>query len=273
MSFNNNTFSAWFKPIVLSTAVVSTILITGCASKPQVSTSATRYAAAPNYYTVRSGDTLSAIAARYGMNYRDIAALNEIAPPYVITVGQSLRIKGVAQRNSSQVAIVDSKPAVQRQSLTLPASTTVTTSTKIPTTAPTTSATQASVKTNVVSGLNWVRPSQGQIIGQFNEAAGVKGLQFAGKTGDPIVAAADGQVVYAADGLKEFGLLVIIKHVNGYISTYAHNSKVMVSSGDNVKSGQKIAEMGATGTNRIMSEVQIRLNGKPINPVTVLPIN
>ena len=91
--------------------------------------------------------------------------------------------------------------------------------------------------------------------------------------GDTIYAAADGQVVYAADGLKEYGNLVLVKHIDGYITAYAHNSKMLVKSGDNVVAGQKIAEMGSSGTTQTMLEFQVRLDGKPINPANILPIN
>ena len=80
-------------------------------------------------------------------------------------------------------------------------------------------------------------------------------------------------MVYAADGLKEYGNLVLVKHIDGYISAYAHNSKMLVKSGQNVTAGQQIAEMGSSGTNRTMLEFQIRLDGKPINPANILPIN
>lgn len=83
----------------------------------------------------------------------------------------------------------------------------------------------------------------------------------------------DGQVVYAADGLKEYGNLILLKHINGYITAYAHNSKMIVKSGDNVQAGQKIAEMGSTGASSTMLEFQVRLDGKPVNPETVLPLN
>ncbi len=109
------------------------------------------------------------------------------------------------------------------------------------------------------------------MIQGFNLANNVKGIRYGGNQGDPIYAAADGQVVYAADGLKEYGNLVLIKHIDGYISAYAHNSKMLVKSGDNVTAGQKIAEMGSTGASQVMLEFQIRLDGKPINPVNLLP--
>ena len=111
------------------------------------------------------------------------------------------------------------------------------------------------------------------MIQQFNPATNVKGLRYGGNLGDPIYAAANGQVVYAADGLKEYGNLVLIKHIDGYITAYAHNSKMLVKSGDNVTAGQKIAEMGSSGTNRVMLEFQIRLDGKPINPANIIPMN
>ena len=126
---------------------------------------------------------------------------------------------------------------------------------------------------STAAGLGWVKPSNGPVLQQYNLASNIKGTRYNGNVGDPVFAAADGQVVYAADGLKEYGNLVLVKHINGYITAYAHNSKLDVKSGQNVKAGQKIAEMGSTGTTRTMLEFQVRLDGKPINPTTVLPNN
>lgn len=122
---------------------------------------------------------------------------------------------------------------------------------------------------STVGSLRWVKPSNGAVIENFNLASNVKGIRYGGNVGDPVFAAADGQVVYAADGLKEYGNLVLIKHINGYITAYAHNSKLNVNSGQNVAAGQKIAEMGSSGTTRTMLEFQVRLDGKPINPTNV----
>jgi lipoprotein NlpD len=115
--------------------------------------------------------------------------------------------------------------------------------------------------------------SNGAVLQGYNLANNVKGIRYAGNQGDPIYAAADGQVVYAADGLKEYGNLILIKHIDGYITAYAHNSAMNVKSGQNVTAGQKIAEMGSTGATRTMLEFQVRLDGKPINPTIVLPLN
>ncbi len=264
----HNKPSAVFKAVFLSTALLALLGMTGCASKPQVNNSA-RYAVAPDFYTVRSGDTLSGIAARYGLNYQSIADMNDIAPPYRIFVGQSLRLKHTgAKRNITTQAITQTAP-IQRQSIELPK--TVTTTTVQP--APTTNTEKVTAKTTTSQNLGWVRPSTGRVLQAFDAAKEVKGIRFGGKIGDPIVAAAQGQVIYAADGLKEYGQLILIKHVDGYITAYAHNSKLLVTSGQNVNAGQKIAEMGNSGTSQTMLEFQVRLDGKPINPSLVIPID
>lgn len=260
--------SSFIKTLVLSTVVVSTMIITGCATKPQVN-NMTRYAAAPDFYTVRSGDTLSGIAARYGLSYISVAEMNDIAPPYRIYVGQSIRLKNntTARRTTATQPVTQAAP-IQRQTIAIPAPTTVKTT---PKPATTTSAPITPVST--AAGLRWVKPSNGPVLQNYDLAANIKGTRYGGNVGDPVFAAADGQVVYAADGLKEYGNLVLVKHINGYITAYAHNSKLSVKSGQNVTAGQKIAEMGATGTTRTMLEFQVRLDGKPINPTTVLPNN
>ena len=265
----------FLKKIMISVAVVSALAITGCASKPQISNS-NRVMNSPDYYTVRSGDTLSGIAARYGLNYINIAQLNDIAPPYRIYVNQSLRLKGSAAKRPTTTQPITQAAPIQRQTIALPttpSTTTQTTSRPVtPAVAPVTTA-PVITATPTSTSLRWVKPSAGPVIQQFNPATNVKGLRYGGNLGDPIYAAANGQVVYAADGLKEYGNLVLIKHIDGYITAYAHNNKMLVKSGDNVTAGQKIAEMGSSGTNRVMLEFQIRLDGKPINPANIIPMN
>ena len=271
----------WVKTIFLSAALTSIVLITGCASKPQIN-NPVRYANAPEYYTVRSGDTLSAIAARYGLDYLSVANMNDIAEPYRIYVNQSLRLKksgSYRDNRSTTQALSSNEPQIQRQTISIPAPNT----TPVPIQKqPPTSTPNNTIKNNpaiqpapIVSAtsLRWIKPSTGRVIENFNLTKNVKGIRFGGNVGDPIVAAANGQVVYAADGLKEYGNLVLVKHIDGYITAYAHNSKMLVKSGDNVSVGQKIAEMGSSGTTQTMLEFQVRLDGKPINPANILPIN
>ncbi|WP_182002786.1 peptidoglycan DD-metalloendopeptidase family protein [Acinetobacter lactucae] len=256
------------KIMLLSVAVGFTVAMAGCASKPQINNSS-RYAMAPNYYTVRSGDTLSGIAMRYGLDYISIAEMNDIAPPYRIYVNQSLRLKKGSSPRTVSTQVMTQPEQIKRQTIALPTTQPVTPVTPPTTTAPSTNTTVTSVAPN--SSLRWIKPNNGPVIQGFNLANNVKGIRYGGNQGDPIYAAADGQVVYAADGLKEYGNLVLIKHIDGYISAYAHNSKMLVKSGDNVTAGQKIAEMGSTGASQIMLEFQIRLDGKPINPINLLP--
>jgi len=259
------------KTLVLSTVVISTGVITGCATKPQVN-NATRYATAPDFYTVRSGDTLSGIAARYGLNYISVAEMNDISAPYRIYVGQSIRLKTDTTRRSTSTQAVTQAAPIQRQTIAVPTPAPVTPATTVQTT-PRVSTSAPVTPVSTAAGLRWVKPSNGAILQQYNLASNIKGTRYSGNVGDPVFAAADGQVVYAADGLKEYGNLVLVKHINGYITAYAHNSKLNVKSGQNVTAGQKIAEMGSTGTNRTMLEFQVRLDGKPINPTAVLPNN
>lgn len=275
----------WVKTIFLSAALTSTVLITGCASKPQIN-NPVRYANAPEYYTVRSGDTLSAIAARYGLDYLSIANMNDIAEPYRIYVNQSLRLKksgSYRDNRSTTQALSTNEPQIQRQTINIPVPNKMPVQNTTPVQVQQQAAsTQNTIKNNpaiqpapIVSATNlrWIKPSTGRVIENFNLTKNVKGIRFGGNVGDPIVAAANGQVVYAADGLKEYGNLVLVKHIDGYITAYAHNSKMLVKSGDNVSVGQKIAEMGSSGTTQTMLEFQVRLDGKPINPANILPIN
>lgn len=268
-----------FNIILTSVAVTSILVITGCASKPQVYNS-TRYAKAPDFYTVRSGDTLSGIANRYGLSYINVAEMNDIAAPYRIYVGQSIRLKssGNSSNRSTTRALTNTEPQIQRQTIAIPSGQTTytpptTTTIQPPITASNPSTTQPNPTPVQSSTLRWVKPSTGPVIANYSLASNIKGIRFGGNLGDPIFAAADGQVVYADDGLKEYGNLVLIRHIDGYITAYAHNSKISVKSGDNVTAGQKIAEMGNSGTTRTMLEFQVRLDGKPINPANILPTN
>jgi lipoprotein NlpD len=123
-----------------------------------------------------------------------------------------------------------------------------------------------------VSPGGWRWPTQGQLIGRF--VAGDpkrQGLDIAGTAGQPVVAAADGVVVYSGAGLVGYGELIIIKHSDEWLSAYAHNRKRLVAEGAAVNAGQTIAEMGRTGTSRDMLHFEVRRNGKPVDPLQVLP--
>jgi lipoprotein NlpD len=117
--------------------------------------------------------------------------------------------------------------------------------------------------------LDWMWPVKGKVIALFNEAT--KGMDIAGKKGAPVLAAASGRVVYAGVGLRGYGQLVIIKHNETWLSAYAHNDKILVKEQQDVKKGQKIAEMGSTDADQVKLHFEVRRQGKPVDPAKYLP--
>ncbi|MDP3828841.1 MAG: peptidoglycan DD-metalloendopeptidase family protein, partial [Polaromonas sp.] len=118
--------------------------------------------------------------------------------------------------------------------------------------------------------LAWIWPAQGPVLAGFDEAKN-KGMDIAGKTGDPVMASADGRVVYAGAGLRGYGNLIILKHNNTFLTAYAHNQTLLVKEDQSVRRGQKIAEMGASDTDRVKLHFEIRKQGKPVDPARYLP--
>jgi lipoprotein NlpD len=119
--------------------------------------------------------------------------------------------------------------------------------------------------------VTWTWPTQGKIVANFNENGGPKGLQIAGEIGQPVLASAAGRVVYTGSGLRGYGNLVIIKHNNTYLTAYAHNQSLLVKEDQNVRRGQKIAEMGSTDAERVQLHFEIRRQGRPVDPAKLLP--
>ncbi|MEO9080023.1 MAG: peptidoglycan DD-metalloendopeptidase family protein, partial [Rhodanobacter sp.] len=122
-----------------------------------------------------------------------------------------------------------------------------------------------------VNGVSWRWPVEGTLISRFNKADAIPGIEIAGKSGDPVRAAADGVVVYSGNGLVGYGELVIIKHNDSFLSAYGHNRKRLVKEGQHVSAGQQVAEMGSTGATRNELEFQIRKDGNPVDPLSYLP--
>jgi lipoprotein NlpD len=118
--------------------------------------------------------------------------------------------------------------------------------------------------------INWIWPASGPITSVFEEGKS-KGLGIAGKLGDPVLAAAEGRVVYAGSGLRGYGNLVILKHNATYLTAYAHNQTLLVKEDQSVRRGQKIAEMGSTDSDRVLLHFEIRRQGKPVDPARLLP--
>lgn len=244
--------------------IVSAVNFVGCASAPSIrSTRAT--ITPPTFYTVKAGDSLSKIAIRYNLDYREIARMNQIGGDYVINVGQRLRLVGGSAGANAQPVAMGAEQPLSAQPLSSTSQTRNTTSTNNPVTAPL--ASQASA----AYGNAWIWPTDNPISQNFDLSRQIKGIRFSGNAGDLVKAAADGTVIYANNGLSEYGNLILIQHASGYITAYAHNQRLLVQEKSRVTAGQQIAEMGSSGTNRVMLEFQVRLNGKPMNPMLVLP--
>lgn len=216
-------------------------------------------------YLVKKGDTLYSIALDHGQDYRDIAAWNQLSDANVIKVGQTLR---VVPPEGVQATPVAAAPALESKPLTatpLPAALGKPSEAKVETKVDT-----AIGRPTETGGSSWAWPNAGQVVGSFVEGRS-KGIDIAGKAGAPVLAAADGKVVYAGSGLRGYGNLVILKHNADFLSAYAHNSKILVKEGEAVKRGARIAEMGSSDSDRIKLHFEVRRQGKPVDPLKYLP--
>jgi lipoprotein NlpD len=255
-------------------AIVAATLLAGCASSPSggvhVVDRNSRDRVTSGQYVVQRGDTLWSIAFRFGWDWRDLARVNGISPPHVIYPGQTIRFSGQAPRT---VATRPAPPA--------PSSKPVVVATPVPTPPPLTRPSVPAPKTPVAttpvtpvtrSASGWAWPAGGTVIGRFSSNGSLnKGIDIAGELGQPVLAASDGAVVYAGSGLRGYGELVTIKHSDTYVSAYGHNRRLLVQEGQQVKAGQRIAEMGSTGTDRVKLHFEIRRQGKPVDPLQYLP--
>jgi len=224
----------------------------------------------PGYYSVRPGDTLTKIALDHGQAWRDIAKWNGLDNPNVIEVDQVLRVAPpvmelAANRQTKPVMAQNPTPANTSAS-----NTPTPTASSAPSSA-SNAAPSASAPVNVSDdGMIFAWPHPGPVLAGFDEAKN-KGLDFAGKAGDPVLAAGDGKVVYAGSGLRGYGNLVILKHNNTYLTAYAHNQTLLVKEDQNVTKGQRIADMGSSDSDRVKLHFEIRKQGKPVDPAKLLP--
>ncbi len=248
-------------------------------------------------YRVSHGETLYSIAWRYGLDYRELIAINHFEPPYHLSAGQRIKIApdnndetttyvSVTQESSSNteaamsynknsqnsglagtaIANPEQNQNTPVNNINAPVTTTAlipqnTENEAIPIT--------ADVNEGPVHG--WLWPVHGAIINNYTGTTGFnKGIDIAGHIGEPIHATAAGKVVYCGGGLRGYGQLIIIKHNDEYLSAYAHNSKILVREGQVVHGGQVIALMGNSEAQRVMLHFEIRRAGKPVDPLTYL---
>ena len=227
----------------------------------------------PGFYTVRQGDTIMRIATEVNQPWRDIARWNNLDNPNLIEVGQVLRVvppTGTAVATAPAADTRSSASSSASPSAT-PAKPPVPVATQTtPGTVPASPPAPAAPSSAGADDIDFIWPASGALIAGFDEAKN-KGLGIAGKAGDPVVAAADGKVVYAGAGLRGYGNLIILKHNNTFLTAYAHNQTLLVKEDQNVKKGQKIADMGSTDADRVKLHFEIRRSGKPVDPARYLP--
>ena len=262
--------------------------------------------AGPSTYVVKRGDTLYSIALEHGADYRELAQLNKLDDPSRIRVGQELRLVVPEARPPVQVGAARAPQPIESRPLgsavpgapapvtpsagAAPADGSMKTSPKAlrlpyseqnlaslsraegrpeprPEIKP--EAKPAAVERDP-DAIDFAWPARGRLLAGFAEPNN-KGLDIAGKSGDPVLAAASGRVMYTGTGIRGYGKLIVIKHDNNFNSVYAHNREILVKEGQNVTRGQRIAELGDTDADTPKLHFEIRKSGKPVDPARYLP--
>ncbi|WP_423809962.1 peptidoglycan DD-metalloendopeptidase family protein [Neisseria meningitidis] len=225
-------------------------------------------------HTIVRGDTVYNISKRYHISQDDFRAWNGMTDN-MLSIGQIVKVKPAGYA-APKTSAVESRPAVPAavqtpvkpaaqppvQSAPQPAAPAAENK-AVPAPAPQSPAASPS-GTRSVGGIVWQRPTQGKVVADFG--GNNKGVDIAGNAGQPVLAAADGKVVYAGSGLRGYGNLVIIQHNSSFLTAYGHNQKLLVGEGQQVKRGQQVALMGNTDASRTQLHFEVRQNGKPVNP-------
>lgn len=231
-------------------------ILAGCATQGRVAVAerspggadrlpASRTASSHDVHVVQRGDTLYAISRLAGVSVATLARLNGLRPPYRIIPGQKLRLRGRA---------VASRSAPRRPPKAQPK--------------PTGKRPASRAPTSRAGGLTWRWPTSSRVVNEFGGPN--KGLDFSVRPGTQVLSAADGKVVYAGAGLGGFERLVIVRHNAEYLSAYSVNQPIIVKENQRVKGGQPIAAINGGGRSAQALHFEIRRNGKPISPRSVL---
>lgn len=233
------------RPILFLLLLMLLAVIASCAKPrpvrlPPVTEGWRKPSAHRNAYIVQTRDTLYSIAWAFGMDYRDLADINQLQAPYSLRVGQHLYITPLPKSAKCRKENLSLKFVNRVKSTKLL--------------------------------FDWIWPASGKIIAPFNPTpGGNKGIDIGGFLGATISACNNGIVVYSGEGIRSYGKLIIIKHNDDYLSAYAYNQHMQVKEGQKIVTGQKIATMGANNDGRAALHFEIRRFGKPINPLLYLP--
>lgn len=258
-------------------------------------------------HTVKPRETLASIALQYGLDYRELAAWNNIVNPNRIEIGQVLVLAAPAGTAAPAAPVITplasaATPIESRPLSNTPNAKVEPRAAKVPFSEkalaqmgaaeaaglPLGAAPPPAIETPPVvaaappiapepdrtpgpdsEDVDWMWPVKGKVLNAFTETS--KGMDLGGKKGAPVLAAAGGRVVYAGTGLRGYGKLVIIKHNNTWLSAYAHNENILVKEQQDVRKGQKIAEMGSSDSDQVKLHFEVRRQGKPVDPVKILP--
>jgi lipoprotein YgeR len=201
---------------------------------------------APGFYRVERGDTVSKIARENRTTVANIKRWNGLSNPDAIEVGQVLRIAPPAGSATAANSSANSSASSAKSDA------------------------QAQAQNKAGPGVTLVWPAQGNVIRNF-DGKNSKGIDIANAPGTPVVAAATGNVVYAGNGLRGYGNMLIVKHDDEYLTAYAHNRALLVKEGQTVQQGQQIAEMGDTDSDRTMLHFEVRYMGRSTDPARYLP--
>lgn len=267
---------------------------TAPAPTPQANTAPT---AQKGFYTVRRGDTLNRIAQEFNQSVRDLVTWNNLASPNDLRIDQVLRVlpPEATQAANGPTSAVPVQPGVEVRPLG-PSAANVPTKTgprgdkrpysdatlaelqkpdvgpsagaPKPETPPAASKPTEASAAGAAEGLELVWPTEGKVLAGFDPKR--KGIDIAGKLGQPVLAASAGQVSYVGS-MRGYGNLVIVRHNENFLSAYAHNKSIVVKEGQTVARGQKIAEMGNTDSDSVKLHFEVRQQGKPIDPTKFLP--
>jgi lipoprotein NlpD len=262
-----------------SLGLLVTVILTGCLNSSRFSSFepnadnrsvrstaglalASQSVANPNFYLVKPGDTLYSIAFRFGLDYQRLAQKNAIGVDYRIYEGQSLTLKESAEPSKTPAA----RPVTITKKGTVPDKPVITKNNS-----QTNGVTPVLKKSLETKQIAWVWPHKGKIVRTFiAKSSSNKGIDIGGQIGDSVLAATSGTVVYAGNGLPGYGNLIIIEHPNALLSAYAFAEQILVKEKDRVQVGQQIATMGKQGDQPSL-HFEIRQNGKPVDPLGMLP--
>lgn len=215
-------------------------------------------------HTVKSGETGIAIARAYGVKWSAVAAANQLKPPFVLVIGQQLRLparravaamsleaRAAAFRVDIDDLITGGEPAGTRPGVR-----------------------SATARPGDLAP-RFVWPLDGRIVSGFGAKPGGRfndGVNIAATPGAPVRAAADGTVAYAGDALAGFGNLLLIRHDGGWVTAYAHNEALLVTRGAVVRQGDAVARAGGTGAVETPQlHFEVRRGRAPVDPVKTLP--